>query len=555
MPTVRHAKSLPDILLEQGAVTAQQLARAQAEAAKTNQPLKRVLIRMGLVTDEIVTGLLAEQLGMAVFDLSGYVIKPEVIQLVPEALARKQTLIPVGLAGGTLTVATDDPLNFFAMDDVRLQTHLDVRAVLASESAILEAIGQYYGASGTIDEVAEAVKAAEVPVQAKAEAEEAPMIRLVNLLVLQAVKERASDIHLEPGDGVLRTRFRVDGILREVKGPSFALHSAVASRIKILADLDIAERRRPQDGRFRLKLDDRDLDVRVSTIPTQHGEKLVLRLLDHSQVLLGLEQLGLNEEARQMFERLIRSPHGIILVTGPTGSGKTTTLYAALHTINSLEKNIVTIEDPIEYQLAGINQVQVSPKAEVTFATALRSFLRQDPNVIMVGEIRDFDTAEIAIQASLTGHLVFSTLHTNDAPSSLTRLLDMGVEPFLISSSVEAVMAQRLVRVICPECKEPSRPPAPVLHDLGLAPETTFFRGKGCRHCKDVGYKGRIGIFELMLMSDAIKNLVTAKAPAHAIREAAKQEGYRRLRDDGLAKAKAGITTLEEVLRVTQASG
>jgi type IV pilus assembly protein PilB len=541
--------------LEQGALTPQQLRSAQEETAKSGLPLKRVIVQRGFMSEQDLAALIAAQSGLPSVDLENYLIKPEVVALVPEPLARKHTVIPVFKIGETLTVATSDPLNFFAIDELQLKTKCEIKVVVAGEGSIRQAIDQYYGAAGTIAEVAQAIQEAALPQKDQKDedaAQEAPIIRLVNLLVMQAVKERASDIHIEPGDGTLRTRFRVDGILREVNGPPAHLHSAVVSRIKVLAKLDIAERRRPQDGRFRLKMEGKEIDLRVSIVPGQFGEKVVLRLLDSAQAVFSLEQVGLDASMREAVERLIRLPHGIFLVTGPTGSGKTTTLYTALSVINSTERNIITIEDPIEYQLPGITQVQVNPKADVTFASALRSFLRQDPNIIMVGEIRDRETAEIAIQAALTGHLVFSTLHTNDASSSLTRLVEMGIEPFLIASSVVGVLAQRLVRVVCPKCKEPSQPSANVVAELQLKPNTRLFRGKGCSTCRQSGYQGRIGIFELLRMTDAVRNLVTERAPAHAIREAALAGGMKALREDGLVKAAAGLTTVEEILRVTQ---
>ena len=564
MAIARQAKPLHELLLEQGVIGKEQLQKAQAEAAKTGVPLKRFLVQKGLMSEPELVALIAAQSGVTSVDLGSYLIKPEVVQLVPESVARKYLLIPVFKIGDSLTVAIEDPLNFFAIDEVRLKTKCDIKTVVAGETSIRQAIDQYYGASGTVAEVAEAIEAAALPQKDEEAAEEAPVIRLVNLLIMQAMKEQASDIHIEPGDAALRTRFRVDGVLREIAGPPAHLHSAVVSRIKVLSKLDIAEKRKPQDGRFRLKMEGKDIDLRVSVVPTQFGEKVVMRLLDSKSAVLSLKQLGLEDALRETFERLIRSPHGILLVTGPTGSGKTTTLYAAMHLINATSINIMTIEDPVEYQLAGINQVQVNPKADVTFASALRSFLRQDPNVIMVGEIRDRETVEIAVQAALTGHLVFSTLHTNDAPSSLTRLIDMGVEPFLIASSVAGVLAQRLVRVICGKCKEPYRPEAKVAAEFQLKPEAQLYRGKGCASCQQSGYKGRVGIYELLLMTEAIKGLVVTKAPAHAIREAAQrapsgqtglpagQAGLRSLREDGVAKALAGITTIEEVLRVTQ---
>jgi type IV pilus assembly protein PilB len=552
MAMTRQSKPLHELLLEQGALTPQQLRGAQEEAAKSGLSLKRVVVQRGFMSERDLMALIAAQSGVTAVDLENYLIKPEVVALVPEPLARKHTVIPVFKIGETLTVATSDPLNFFAIDELQLRTKCEIKVVVAGEGSIRQAIDQYYGAAGTIAEVAQAIQEAALPQKDEDAAQEAPIIRLVNLLIMQAVKERSSDIHIEPGDAALRTRFRVDGILREVNGPPAHLHSAVVSRIKVLAKLDIAERRRPQDGRFRLKMEGKEIDLRVSIVPSQFGEKVVLRLLDSAQAVFSLEQLGLDQAIREAVERLIRLPHGMFLVTGPTGSGKTTTLYAALSLLNSMERNIITIEDPIEYQLPGITQVQVNPKVDVTFASALRSFLRQDPNVIMVGEIRDRETAEIAIQAALTGHLVFSTLHTNDAPGSLTRLIEMGIEPFLIASSVVGILAQRLVRVICPKCKEPYQPSANVVAELQLKPDAHLFRGKGCPTCRQSGYQGRIGIFELLRMTDPVKNLVAGKAPAHAIREAALAAGMRTLREDGLVKAAAGLTTVEEILRVTQ---
>ena len=551
-PLTRQAKPLQDLLLAEGVISREQLQSAQAEATRSGHPLKRVIVQKGLLTEQDLMAVVARQSGVTSIDLSSHLIKPEVVQIVPEALARKHTLMPVFKIGDSLTVAMENPLNFFAIDELRLKTKCDIKTVVANETSIRQAIDQYYGAAGTVAEVAAAIKEAAIPQREEEAAAEAPIIRLVNLLIMQAVKERASDIHIEPGDGVLRTRFRIDGVLHEVNGPPLHLHSAVTSRIKVLAKIDIAEKRKAQDGRFQLKMEGKDIDLRVSVIPTQFGEKVVMRLLDSASTLLTLEQLGLDETLRAPFERLIHLPHGILLVTGPTGSGKTTTLYAALSLINSAERNITTIEDPVEYRLAGINQVQVNPKAEVVFSSALRAFLRQDPDVIMVGEVRDRETAEIAIQAALTGHLVFSTLHTNDAPSSITRLIEMGVEPFLVASSVTGVLAQRLVRVICPGCKEPYRPAANVAEELQLKAGTQLFHGKGCAACKQSGYKGRVGIFELLMMSEPMKALVVSKAPAHTMRDAAKKEHMRSLREDGIAKTLAGMTTVEEVIRVTQ---
>ncbi|MBI3324663.1 MAG: Flp pilus assembly complex ATPase component TadA [Candidatus Omnitrophica bacterium] len=552
MPSVRQVKSLHELLLEQGLLGREQLQALQAQAEKAGIPFKRMLVQQGLIAEDDLTNLLAAQLGVTVLNLSSYLIKPEIIQLVPEALARKHTLIPVFKIGEALTVAVEDPLNFFALDEVRLKTKCEIKAVIASASAIRQAIDQSYGTSASQQEVARAIEAAQLPAAEATATNDAPVVRLVNLLIAQAAKEGASDIHLEPGEATFRTRFRIDGLLHEVTGPPKHLHAAVVSRVKVLANVDISETRKPQDGRFRLKMDDKDLDIRVSTIPTCYGEKVVMRLLDSSAVRFGLEQLGFGPEMLERFQRIIRSPYGILLVTGPTGSGKTTTLYAALYAINTEARNIVTIEDPIEYQLAGVNQVQVNPKAEVTFASALRAFLRQDPNVIMVGEIRDRETAEIAIQAALTGHQVFSTLHTNDAPGALARLADMGIEPFLTVSAVIGVMGQRLVRLVCQKCKTADHPPERLLEQLGLSGCSSLVRGAGCEACKQTGYKGRAGIFELLLMTDAIRQRLSERSSTHQIRQIARREGMGTIREDGAAKAAAGLTTIEEVLRVTQ---
>jgi len=552
MTTTRHVKSLYDVLLERGRIAPERLHAAQEQAEQSGQPLRRILVQHGLMSEEEVVELVAEQSGLATIDLSTYLVKPDVIQLIPEALARRHLFLPLFKIAETLTIAIADPMQFFILDAVRLQTKCDVKAVLASETSIRRALDQYYGSASLVQEVSQAIKAAAQPRTEEAIANEGPVIRLVELLVTQAVKEHASDIHLEPGDGALRTRFRIDGVLHQVHGPPKVLHAAVVSRIKVLSDLDIAEKRRAQDGRFRLPLDDGAIDVRVSTIPTPFGEKVVLRLLGRAEGTRDLSQVGLATDVLAQCQQLIRSPHGIFLVTGPTGSGKTTTLYAALQMSNDLQKNIVTIEDPIECQLPGVTQVQYNPKTDMTFASALRAFLRQDPDIIMVGEIRDRDTAQIAVQAALTGHLVFSTLHTNDAPTALARLIDMDIDAFLVASSVIGILAQRLVRVICPKCKESYQWTAPALSELPFPKETPLFRGRGCPACKHSGYKRRLGIFELLPVTQSIKDLVTAKAPAHEIREAARQAGMRTLREDGFAKVLAGLTTLEEVLRVTQ---
>jgi len=423
---------------------------------------------------------------------------------------------------------------------------------------IQKVIDQYYGAIGSAEELVRGLTKEKMEERLKGTkglaeiAEDAPIVKLVSLIIMQAVKDKASDVHIEPAEDKVLVRYRIDGILHEVQQIPKHLQSALASRVKVMARMDIAETRNPQDGRIQLKMENKDLDLRVSSFPTINGENLVLRILDKSSVLMGLAELGFAGKDLKNFDKLIRRPNGIILVTGPTGSGKTTTLYAALSTINSIEKNIITIEDPVEYEIPLIRQTQVNPKAGLTFANGLRSILRQDPDIIMVGEIRDKETAEIAIQASLTGHLVFSTLHTNDAPGALTRLIDMGIEPFLIASSITGILAQRLVRVICPKCKEKYTPSDEVIHDLGLKEKVELYRGKGCMHCKETGFSGRVGIFELLLMNETIKNMVTAKASSGDIKKNALASGMTTLYEDGIEKIKNGVTTAEEMLRVTE---
>ncbi|KPK40062.1 MAG: type II secretion system protein GspE [Omnitrophica WOR_2 bacterium SM23_29] len=557
----REKKFLGEAMVELGLITPDKLKEAKEEAEKTREPLRRILIRLGMVDEEAILSFIEEQMGIPRMDLSNYLIDPKIIELIPENLAHKYLLIPLFKIGDTLTVAMADPMDVFAIDEIRLKTHCEIEPVVVSEKDISKTIDQYYGAKGSIEEVLRSIDKEKLGLLEGGEIdlkklegliEEAPVVKIVNLIIMNAIKENASDIHLEPDENVLRTRYRIDGVLHEVISPPKSLQAAIISRVKILSGMDIAEKRIPQDGRYQLKLENRQIDCRISTVPTVHGENVVIRLLDLTSVLLGLGELGFSPEILKVYEKLIRKPYGIILVTGPTGSGKTTTLYASLSTINSPEKNIITIEDPIEYRLELIRQMQVNPKAGLTFANGLRSILRQDPDIIMVGEIRDLDTAEIAIQAALTGHLVFSTLHTNDAPGAITRLVDMGVEPFLVSSSVTAVIAQRLVRMICQDCKESYAPEEKILKDMGLPKSTKFFKGKGCKKCLSTGYKGRIAIFELMVPDDGVRALTVAKASSNEIRKAALKSGMKMMRDDGIEKVKDGVTTLEELLRVTQ---
>ena len=560
----RDKKSLGESLVEEGIITPQQLKQAQEEEKRLGLRLRKVLVKSGIISEEDLVEFLSAKFGLPRVELDKYLIDPKIIELVPEELARKYELIPILKIGDRLTCAIVDPWNIFALDELRARTNLIIEPAIATEAEIKKALEQSYGTKGTMEEVIKSIDEAGLGIKETGEldlkkleeiTEEPVVIKLVNLIIMKAVKERASDIHIEPEEDMLKTRFRIDGMLREEASAPKHLQSAIISRIKIMASLDIAERRKPQDGRFTIKIEGRDIDVRVSSVPTIYGENIVLRLLDVSSALLGLNQLGFSEGVLEKYQRLIVRPHGIILVTGPTGCGKTTTLYASLDKINTPEKNIITIEEPVEYKLRGIRQIQVNPKVDLTFANGLRSILRQDPNVVMVGEIRDLVAAEISIQAALTGHLVFSTLHTNDAATAITRLIDMGMEPFLVSSSVIGVLAQRLVRAICQDCKEEYTPTEEELKDIGLSQdrtETKFYRGKGCANCMNTGYKGRIGIFELMIPNESICNLIISKTPTEEIRKKAIASGMVSLKEDGIQKIKQGLTSVEEVLRMTQ---
>ncbi|NQT90190.1 MAG: type II secretion system ATPase GspE [Candidatus Omnitrophica bacterium] len=556
---MQQIKLIVDDLVKNGTVSKEQLESAKDESKKKGMPLDKVLIKEGLVTERDIVSVLSDRLGIPFMDLSDYVVDTSVINLVPEAVAERYKLIPIFKIGQTLTIAMANPQDINAIDQVRLKSKCEIEPVLATETDIRNAIDQYYGVTGSVEEVIKQIDASKKAAKGKKVseadlAEDAPVIKLVNLIILQAVKDKASDVHIEPDEKVLRVRYRIDGILHEGIKPPKELESAILSRVKILAKMDIAEKRRPQDGRILLKMEGRDIDLRVSSFPTIFGENIVIRILDKTSVLMGLSEIGMNAAALKEFDKLIRRPYGILLVTGPTGSGKTTTLYAALSTINSSEKNIITIEDPVEYQLDMIRQTQVNPKAGLTFASGLRSILRQDPDIIMVGEIRDKETAEIANHAALTGHLVLSTLHTNDSAGAITRLADMGIEPFLVSSSVIGILAQRLVRVICPKCKEKIIPTDDILRDLHLerSDDIAIYRGKGCPKCKETGYTGRIGLYELLVINEEIKKLIIAKASADEIKKKAAEFGMKSLYDDGIDKALAGVTTIEEVLRVSE---
>ncbi|MFH1857363.1 MAG: ATPase, T2SS/T4P/T4SS family, partial [Candidatus Omnitrophota bacterium] len=478
-------KSIGQNLVASGRLTLEALQQADDEARQKNLSLDEILVRKNIITEEERGMLLAEQMGVLYVDLENYLIDAAAIALVPEALAKKHVLIPIFCIGNTLTVAMANPQDVVVIDDLRQKAKRDIEPCYATVSAISSAIDQYYGVSGSLEEIIKEIDKEVLTMEAQRKgrtaeqiAEEAPIIKLVNMLMMQAVRDRASDIHVEPAENVLRFRFRIDGILHEVATTPTDLQPAVVSRIKILSKMDIAEKRIPQDGRFQVKAEGKDIDLRISTFPTVYGENVVMRLLDRRNLLLSVNDLGFPKEMLGEFNHLIRRPYGIVLVTGPTSSGKTTTLYATLQEINSMTKNIITVEDPVEYHLELVRQCHVNPKIGLTFASGLRSILRQDPDIVMVGEIRDAETADIAIHAALTGQLVFSTLHTNDAPSAITRLVDMGIEPFLVSSTVIAVLAQRLVRIICPKCKISYEPPPELLKDLGLKEGTLLYRGK-----------------------------------------------------------------------------
>ncbi len=560
---MRQYKKLGEILREKGLITQGQLEQALALQRATGERLGKILIDKKWITEDALLDALSERFGIPKVEIDAYTIDPAVVKLVPMAMAQQYKLIPLFRVQNTLTIAMADPLDIYAIDAVRYQTGYQVQEVIASEKDIEAAIKKYYSMVDSMDRVISNLELTQV-VELKSDEEEedfsaeeasdeASIIKLVNMILLQAIRDKASDVHLEPDENVFRIRYRIDGILHEISKPSLALAPMIISRIKIMADLDVSERRIPQDGRLRLRVDGREIDLRVSVLPTVYGEKAVLRILDSRNAIIELEKLGFHPDTLKRWAKVIKRPEGIILITGPTGSGKTTTLYAVLNTINSLDKNIVTVENPVEYKFPLINQVQINPKVGLTFATALRSILRQDPDIIMVGEVRDVETAEIAIRSALTGHLVLSTLHTNDAPSAVHRLIDMGIEPFLVSSSLIAVMAQRLVRKICPNCK--------VLDEKGMAMlksgegtlprRKKLYRGRGCRECKGTGYSGRTGIHELLIMDETLRRMVVEKAPADEIRNYAHEHGMRTLREDGMEKVFAGITTLDEVIRVS----
>ncbi|RMF86307.1 MAG: type II secretion system protein GspE [Nitrospinota bacterium] len=559
---------LGKILLEQGVLKEEELAQASALQQEKGKPLEEILLQQGYLSEEAFLTALSNYLDIPyVKRIEPENLDPGLIRRVPIGYYRQHHLFPIRLEDQVLKVATANPFDLQPLDDLSVILGYPVEPVLCPDREIMNAINAFYDREvDSAEQVIQDLDAEDLGILAGEIEEtqdlldlatEAPIIKLVNTILFQAVRERASDIHIEPFERELKVRYRIDGILYNILTPPKRLQSAIISRIKIMANLNIAEKRLPQDGRIKIRVADKDVDIRVSVIPTAFGERIVLRLLDKSSILLDLEDIGMGKEELYRYSQLIRRSNGIILVTGPTGSGKTTTLYATLNRINSPEKNIITVEDPIEYQLHGIGQMQVNPKIQLTFASGLRSILRQDPDIIMVGEIRDLETAEIAIQASLTGHLVFSTLHTNDAAGAITRLLDMGVEPYLVASAVIGILAQRLVRVICPQCKERYIPEPKSLEEVGLhlfqeGFDGYLYRGKGCEACMHTGFRGRTGIYELLVMDDPIRRLTLHNTDSNTIKREAIQRGMKTLLMDGVEKMKRGITTLEEVLRVTQ---
>ena len=547
-------KPLGQCLVEQGTLSQEGLARALEEQRRTGAALRDVLLKLELVPERAILDYYEDQLGIPVMDVSSYALEPEIIQLVPERIARQYRVLPLFKIGNTLTVAMADPLDFVAIDEVKQSTGLQVDVVVSSEVQIQEAVERQHPMTGGLEQLAkeQGLRQAVAEIAGARPEEDGPIIRFVNMIVQQALRDGASDLHFEPEETSFRIRFRVDGVLREISVQSKTLYSSIVSRVKVMATLDISERRLPQDGRVRMTALGRDLDVRVSTFPTIHGENIVMRLLDRSAALVGLEALGLAKNHFVVVSRMIERPNGIVLVTGPTGSGKTTTLYSCIHKINRVDRNIVTLEDPVEYHMSSIRQTQVDPDIGLTFARGLRALLRQDPDVILVGEIRDGDTAEIAVRSALTGHLVLSTLHTNDAAGAIPRLIDMKIEPFLLSSAMVGVVAQRLVRRVCEKCRAPFDPPPELLSDLGLGRgKTKFAHGKGCAACGGTGYHGRIGVFEVLEVNDEVRELITSRASAEDLARAVRKHGMGSLRDDAVRQAAEGMTTLEEALRVT----
>jgi type IV pilus assembly protein PilB len=551
-----------EILVRRQTVSPDQLEEAQGIAKQTGTRLQDALVKLNYATAQEVMSAIAEFHGLQFIDLTEVTIPQSVVELVPESVARENFVLPMAQENGALKIIMSDPSDFDTVQKLQFILNKDIQPVLAPREQIVEAINRHYGQTETesvdsmlqefTDTAIDFNEGAAATALAVADDTDAPVVKLVNLVIQEAISLRASDIHIEPFVDRIRVRYRIDGVLVERDSPPRRLLAPLVSRIKIMGNMDIAEKRRPQDGRIKMNVQGKHFDLRVSVLPTVHGQSVVMRILDRASISVSIRDLGFGEEDNKRFQQIIKRPNGIFLVTGPTGSGKTTTLYAALNELNRPDRKIITAEDPVEYYLPGVNQVEVKHQIGLDFARIIRAMLRQAPNIILVGEIRDHETAEIAVQASLTGHLVFSTLHTNDAPSAITRLADIGVQPFLIASSVIAIMAQRLVRVVCPKCKEPDEPDTGELQAAGILPDqlanASFMRGRGCNHCYHTGYRGRLGIFEMMKMSAGIREMTFNRAPNQEIRRQARLMGMRTLLEDGVEKAVRGITTLEEVL-------
>jgi type IV pilus assembly protein PilB len=552
-------KQLGDILLDDGLVNPDQLATALQEQRRLGRSLGRVLVDLGMVTEGQLVAALATQIGLPFVDLSEYQVDASAVLSVTAAVARRHVALPIAYEEGRLVVAMADPANVFAVDDIRSMTGREVKPVVATKADLLAAIDRYHRADGDLDELTMSLDARADEEQdlssVREVVDDAPIVRFVNLLITQAIQDRASDIHIEPGERELRVRFRIDGVLHEVMHSPKTIQAGVISRLKIMSDIDIAERRIPQDGRLSVQQNGKKIDLRVATLPTVWGEKVVMRILDNSTAMLKLSDLGFSDGNYSRWEQSFTKPYGMLLVTGPTGSGKSTTLYSTLNIVSKPEVNVITVEDPVEYRLPGINQVQANAKAGLTFAAALRSILRSDPDIILLGEIRDHETAQIAIEAALTGHLVLSTLHTNDAPSAVNRLIEMGIEPFLVGSALDCVLAQRLARRLCSKCKEAYEPTRDSLVANRFPwPEEaelpTLYRAVGCGACSKTGYKGRLALHEVMTVSEDIERLAVDRASADAIGRIAQNQGMTTLRNDGLEKVLLGHTSVEEILRV-----
>lgn len=563
---------LTEILIKDKIISEAQLKKALKVQKQKGGSLKDILVELRFVNEKDLLAVLSQGLGIPPIALSRFKIDNNIIKLIPRDIARKYQIVPVSRVGNILTVAMTDPLNVFAIDDLKSLTGLEIGTIIASAKEIQEVIDQHYeeDTHGAIEELVKDMSSEELEIIREEDTrqevdsgrllkliEEAPVVKLTNVILENSIKSRASDILIEPMENYLRVRYRVDGVLKEIESLPKNMHDTIVSRIKVMAQLNIAERRLPQDGRFKLKIKDNEVDFRVSIIPASTGEKVALRVLDKSQAMLDIERLGFEKDTMEVFRKCASRPHGMILACGPTGSGKTTTLYSLLKYVHDPEKNLITVEDPVEYQIPGVNQVTAKTEVGLTFASALRSILRQDPDVIMIGEIRDFETVDIAIKSALTGHLVLSTLHTTTACGSVVRLVNMGVEPFLITSSLIAIIAQRLIRKLCPKCKQKYKPTQALVSQLKLTKEDTqklsFYKPKGCDYCLKSGYRGRLGICEVLTLSATIRNLILNRARESEIKQVARKEGMRTLREDGVKKVLEGVTSLEEILRVTVA--